>query len=386
MLISLSLIIIIGLFISYVITKIKIPNLVGFIIAGILLGPYVLDLIDTSILNLSEELRSVALVIILFRAGLMLDLKSLKSIGKLSIILSVVPAVLEIIIIAITANMLFEFDLKVALLLGCVVAAASPAVIVPRMIELIKAKKGLAPKLIITSATLEDVIVIVLFATVLEFNVSGDFSFVLIMLFPLKIILGILIGLVTGIIISKIIDRYNIKLGNIVLIIIAISLLFISVEKLNLKFVHYSGLLAVMTLGIVINSKQERISSNIESSFSNLWLFAQIMLFVLIGAEIDIMNLQSSLLIAIVIITIGLVGRFVGIVISLSKSNFSKSEKWFVLISFIPKATVQAAIGGIPLALDINRGETILVIAVTSIIITAPIGAVLIDKFNSKLL
>ncbi len=385
---SLALIIIVGLSLSYIAKVVKLPSLIGFLIAGIVLGPAVLNLIDESILEISMDLRKIALIIILFRAGLTLNLESLKQIGKVSILLSFIPAMLEIVVITIIANLFLGFSIQTALLLGTVIAAASPAVIVPKMIELINEKKGrggLLPKMIMTSAAVEDVIVIILFATVLEINISGSADIIMLLLLPLQIILGGLIGYAMGYFISLLINFFNIKLGNVVLVILAFSFLMVRVEELNNFILNFSGLIAVMSLGLSISKHQKDNSKAIESSFSNLWLFAQIILFVLVGASIEIRGTIKDIDIALIIIALGLLARFIGIVISFIGSKYTSKERKFTMISFIPKATVQAAIGGIALEYGISNGETILSVAVISILFTAPLGAILIDKYSKKI-
>ncbi len=385
---SIALIIIVGLTLSFLTTKVKLPPLIGFLISGIILGPQILNLIDDAILDISLELRKIALIIILFRAGLTLNFKSLREIGKVSFLLSFIPATLEIIAITLFANIFLNFSIQSALLLATVIAAASPAVIVPKMIDLINKKRGrdgLIPKMIMTSAAVEDVVVIIFFAAALELNISGTANYSVMLLLPLQILIGAIIGYLIGFGISVLMSKFRINSVNLILIILAVSFLLVRGEELNDFAINYSGLIAVMMVGLSLSKYQKNNCDKIAQSFSSLWIFAQILLFVLIGASIQIAGTIDKLGIAIIIICIGLIARFIGVFISFVNTNFNKSEKTFTIVSFIPKATVQAAIGGIALASNLENGEFILSVAVISILVTAPIGAILIDKFSNKL-
>jgi NhaP-type Na+/H+ or K+/H+ antiporter len=389
MFLSLALIIFSSLLLAQIFNKLKLPSLIGFLLAGVLLGPFIFNLIDQSILDLSSELRQIALIIILIRAGLSLDLEDLKKVGRPALLLSFVPAVFEIIAITILAPIFFQISIIEALILASIVAAVSPAVIVPRMIKLIsdnKSNEKKIPQMILAGASIDDVFVIILFTSFIHTYQSGESSLTSILLLPLSIILGIFIGFIVGYILSIYFKRFHIRDTIKVLILFAFGFLFIVIEQYLANHLYVSGLIMVITLGITLLYKHEVLANRLVSKFEKIWVIAEIMLFVLVGAAININILPTIGLLAIFLIIGGLLFRSIGVLVSIYKTGLNHKEKLFTIISYTPKATVQAAIGAIPLSLGIPSGEIILAIAVLAIIITAPIGAFLIDHTANNLL
>ena len=389
MLLSLALIFTVGLILGELFGKLNIPKFLGMIITGIILGPYALDLISGDILQVSGELRTIALVVILLRAGLSLDLSDLKKIGRPAILLSFIPATLELIGITLVAPLLFDITYLEAAILGSVIAAVSPAVIVPKMIKLIDHKWGSKkriPHMILASASVDDVFVIVLFTSLLEMYTSGSYSFSSVLMIPVAIILGVVVGIVIGyaltILFAKLRVRDTVKL----LIILASAFFVLSFESYIDQLIPISGLLSVMVIGITFLNTSETRALRLRKKFDTVWVFTELVLFVLVGAAVDISIALSAGLFALIILLVGLTLRVTGVQLSLLNTKFNKKEKIFCGISFIPKATVQAAIGAIPLALGVASGELILAIAVFSIMVTAPLGAILIDFTYKKLL
>jgi NhaP-type Na+/H+ or K+/H+ antiporter len=389
MLLSLALIFTFGLVLGELFGKIRLPKFLGMIITGILLGPFVLDLISDDILIISSELRTIALVIILLRAGLSLDISDLKKIGRPAILMSFIPATLEIIAVVIFAPMLFDISYLEAAILGSVLAAVSPAVVVPKMIKLIADKYGYekrVPQLIMASSSVDDIFVIVLFTSFLAMHQSGSFSIGSIALVPVAIILGVLLGIITGYLLSILFAKLRVRDTVKVLMILAVSFFILSFEKDINEFVPLSALLSVMVLGITfLNQSQER-AVRLQDKFDKIWVFAELVLFVLVGAAVDIRLAFAAGVLAIVLLIIELSFRLAGVQLSLIKTPLNKKEKAFAGISYIPKATVQAAIGAIPLAMGVESGDLILALAVFAIIVTAPIGAIGIDLTYKRFL
>lgn len=389
MLLSISLIIIISLLLGKIFKLLKLPPILGMLLTGILMGPFLLDLIDINILNISADLRQIALVVILIRAGLTLDLKDLKKVGRPAILLSFVPATIEIMAITVLAPWIFGISYTTALIMGAIVAAVSPAVVVPKMIYLIDNGYGQdkkIPQMILGGASMDDVYVIVLFYAFLKLGQGENFSFVSIINIPISIILGIGIGFLIGFLISLFFKKIHIRDTVKVLIIFALAFLFIVLEDSVSKVVAISGLLAVMTFGISLNNFYPVVSKRLVLKFEKIWVIAEIMLFVLVGALVDVRVLFDVGLFAIILIVIAMVFRMFGVYLSLIKTGLNTKEKLFTAISYMPKATVQAAIGAIPLSLGIAHGELILMVSVLAIIITAPVGAVLMDKTYKRFL
>lgn len=390
MLTSIALIILLGLFIGSIFTKLKLPSLVGMILIGIILGPHMLNLLDSSIIGISYELRQIALVIILTRAGLALDIKDLKKVGRPAILMCFIPATLEILGFIILGPKLLNLPILDSAILGTVIAAVSPAVIVPRMLKLMEEGYGTnksIPQLILAGASVDDIFVIVLFTSFTSIATTGsNFSISSIIEIPISIIIGIILGILTGIVLVYLFKKIHIRDSIKILIILSVSFLFITVEDLLKGFIPISGLLAVMSLGATILKIYSKLARRISNKYSKLWVGAEIFLFVLVGASVDIKYVMNSGIITIILILGALVFRIFGVLLSLIKTEMNFKERLFSAIGYMPKATVQAAIGALPLSMGLASGEIILTVAVLSIIITAPLGATLIDNTYKKLL
>ncbi|KFZ26674.1 MAG: K(+)/H(+) antiporter NhaP2 [Candidatus Izimaplasma bacterium HR2] len=389
MLFSLALIFMIGLILGEIFIKIKLPGFLGMIITGVVLGPFVLNMIDSTILDLSSDLREVALIVILLRAGLNLDISDLKKIGRPALLMSFIPATLEIITIIIVAPLLFDISYMDAAILGSVIAAVSPAVVVPKMIKLMDegyGKEKRIPHLVMASASVDDIYVIVLFSAFISMHQTGDISLASLYIVPMSIVLGVLLGGVTGIGLSYFFAKFRVRDTIKVLIILAASFFMITFQDFVSDYVAISGLLAIMVLGITFLNQSEERALRLREKFSKLWVFAELVLFVLVGAAVDLSVALNAGLLALILLSIGLLFRFSGVMLSLIKTNLNKHERLFAGISYLPKATVQAAIGAIPLALGVESGELILALAVLAIIISAPLGAIGIDLTFKKFL
>lgn len=389
MLFSLALIFTIGLILGEVFTKMKLPGFIGMIITGVVLGPFALNMIDSSILDISRDLREVALIVILIRAGLNLDISDLKKIGRPALLMSFIPATLEIITIIIVAPLLFDISYIDAAILGSVLAAVSPAVVVPKMIKLMDqgyGKEKSIPHLVMASASVDDIYVIVLFSAFISMYQTWDVSLASLYIVPISIILGVLLGGITGFLLSKVFAKFRVRDTIKVLIILASAFFIITFENLVSDYIAISGLLAIMVLGITFLNQSEERAIRLRDKFSKLWVFAELVLFVLVGAAVDITVALDAGLLALILLSAGLLLRFSGVMISLIKTNLNKHERLFAGISYLPKATVQAAIGAVPLALGVPSGELILALAVLAIIISAPLGAIGIDLTYKKFL
>jgi len=389
MLLSLVLIIFLSLALSKICMLLKLPGLLGMLVTGIVLGPFVLDLIDPSILTIAPDLRQIALIVILVRAGLSLDLKDLKEVGKTAFLLSFIPASIEMIAITLLAPLFFGISYLEAAIMGAVVAAVSPAVVVPRMIKLMKTNYGKEkriPQLILASASIDDVFVIIIFMSLIRAYQVGTFQFVSILFIPLSIVLGILLGILCGICLTKLFKAFHMRDTVKVLIIFGISFSLVTLEYVLDHVIPISGLIAVVTLGISILYTYPILAKRLVGKFEKIWVIAEIMLFVLVGAALQISILKDVGLFAVLLILSALVFRIIGVYVALIGTKLNMAEKLFVAISYTPKATVQAAIGSMPLALGIPSGHIILSVAVLAIVLTAPIGAILIDKTHEILL
>ena len=389
MLLSVSLMFLIGIFLSFVCKKLKLPGLIGFLITGILLGPYVFNLIDDSILGISAELRKIALIIILTRAGLGLDISGLKKIGRPAVLMCFVPATCELLGMLVLGPRLLGLSLLEAAILGAVLAAVSPAVVVPRMVKLMDEGYGIRegiPQLILAGASVDDVYVIVLFTTFIGMMQGQGISIVSFVNIPVSIILGSGIGLVVGIILSIFFQKIHMRDTTKVLIILSISLILVVVEDGLKTPITFSSLIAIMFVGIGIQKKREVVAKRLSKKYEKLWVAAEVLLFVLVGAAINISYIRKVGVMAIVLIIGALVFRMFGVFLCLLGTKLNKKERLFTMMAYTPKATVQAAIGGIPLALGFACGDTVLTVAVLAIVITAPVGALAIDRSYKNLL
>lgn len=389
MLTSLALIFLCGLLLGSIFQKIKLPPLLGMIITGIILGPYALNLIDQSVLSISSDLRQIALIIILTRAGLNLDINSLKKVGRPAILMCFLPACFEIIGMVLLAPPLLGISILDALIMGTVVAAVSPAVIVPKMLKLIETGYGKdksIPQMIMAGASVDDVFVIVLFTSFTGLAQGESFSPISLIQVPISIILGIGLGILIGIILGFFFKKVHIRDSIKVIIILSISFLLVTLENSLKGIIPVSGLIAIMSIGISLQKIRSDASKRISTKFSKLWVAAELMLFVLVGATVDIKYAFSAGIMAIVLIFGVLVFRMIGVLICLIKTKLNKKERLFCMIAYCPKATVQAAIGSIPLTMGLSCGNIVLTVAVLSILITAPLGAFFIELLYKRLL
>lgn len=389
MLFSIALILLCGLITGGLCKKIRLPSLVGMIFTGILLGPFAMNLIDSKILDISTELRRIALIIILMRAGLSLDLAGLKKVGRPAILMCFVPAAFELAGCVVVAPLLLDISYLDAAIIGSVLAAVSPAVIVPRMIKLTEENYGTEkhiPQMILAGASVDDVFVIVMFTAFTGIARGQDFSFLEIAKIPCSIILGILAGFLTGIVSGKIFGKIHIRDSVKVIILLSIAFLLNFIEERFGKTVPFSGLIAIMASGCGLQKTRQEVSVRLSSKFNKLWVFSEIILFVLVGATVNIEYAYQAGITAVAAVFLILIFRIAGVFICVLGTNLNPREKLFCAISYIPKATVQAAIGGIPLSLGLSCGNTVLTVAVLAILITAPLGAFLIDIFYKRLL
>lgn len=389
MLLSIALIFLCALLLSGILIKFKLPGLLGMLIVGIVLGPYVLNLLDDSILNISADLRTIALIVILLKAGLSMNLDDLRKVGRPAILMSFVPASFEIIAFIVFAPMLLGITYLEAGLIGAVMSAVSPAVVIPKMSKLIDEGYGTdkaIPQMIIAGASADDVFVIVIFTSLISIATGGSFSISDLTKIPVSIILGLIGGIGIGFILVWLFKKYHMRDTIKVLILISISILFMPLEDLLSGIIGFSGLLAIMALGIIIFNRYPVLAQRLSGKFVKLWVAAEIALFVLVGSEVDISYVVNAGFITVVLIFIGLIFRLAGTYLCVIKTQFNSKERLFIMISQIPKATVQAAIGAIPLSLGLSCGDLVLTFAVVSILITAPLGAFLIDVTHKKLL
>ena len=389
MLTSIALILLLGLLLGWIFSKLKLPSLLGMIILGIILGPHALDLIDESILMISGDLRQIALVIILTRAGLSLDLSDLKKVGRPAALMCFVPACAEILGTVLFAPVLLKVSFLEAGIIGSVIAAVSPAVIVPRMIKMIDEGYGTnksIPQLILAGASVDDVFVIVIFTALTTLASTGTISAGSFAQIPISIALGILLGFAVGAVLVLFFQRYHMRDSVKIMIILSIAFLLLEVQNRLEGTIPVSGLLAIMSMGIIIKQKYDVLASRLAIKYNKLWLAAEIFLFVLVGAVVDLKYVVSAGVASILLIVGALLFRMLGVAFSLIKTDLLKKERLFCMLAYTPKATVQAAIGAIPLSMGLDCGNTVLTVAVLAILITAPFGAVCVDNLYKRLL
>lgn len=389
MLLSISLILILGMFMGWICQKIKLPSLLGMLITGIVLGPYVLNLLDDSILGISAELRKIALIIILTRAGLGLDLSGLKKIGRPAVLMCFVPASFELIGMILLAPKLMGLTVLEAAIMGAVLAAVSPAVVVPRMVKLMDEGYGVnegIPQLILAGASVDDVYVIVLFSTFVGMMQGEGASILKFVNIPISIFLGIAIELLIGVLLAYFFKKMHIRDTSKVLIILSISFLLVVMEDKLSTPITFSALIAIMFIGIGLQKKRETVAKRLSVKYGKLWVAAEVFLFVLVGATVNIGYLGKVGVKALIVIIGALVFRMFGVFVCLLGTSLERKERLFTMLAYTPKATVQAAIGGIPLALGFTCGDLVLTVAVLAIVLTAPLGAFAIDLSYKKLL
>ena len=389
MLLSISLILILGMFMGWICRKMKLPALLGMLITGIILGSYGLNLLDGSILGISAELRKIALIIILTRAGLGLDLSGLKKIGRPAVLMCFVPASFELLGMILLAPKLMGLSVLESAVMGAVLAAVSPAVVVPRMVKLMDegygVKEGI-PQLILAGASVDDVYVIVLFSTFVGMMQGEGASILKFVNVPVSIFGGIAIGLLLGVLLAYFFKKVHIRDTSKVLIILSISFLLVVIEDKLTTAITFSSLIAVMFIGIGLQKKREAVAERLSVKYGKLWVAAEVFLFVLVGATVNIEYLGKVGSKAFVVIIGALIFRMFGVFVCLLGTGLKRKERLFAMVAYTPKATVQAAIGGIPLALGFACGDTVLTMAVLAIVLTAPLGAFAIDLSYKKLL
>ncbi len=395
MLTSLAFVFLLGLTMAALCQKFKIPRIIGMLITGIVLGPCVLNWLDESILGISSELRQMALIIILLKAGLSLNLTDLKKVGRPALMMSCVPASCEILAFVLFAPMILHISRVEAAVMGAVLGAVSPAVVIPRMVQLMDTKYGTEqriPQMIMAGASCDDIFVIVLFSTFVNMAQGGSANVMDFVNIPVSIILGIALGAVAGYGLSLFFEtayakKHYVRNSMKVILILGMSFLLMSIETWLKGIVSVSGLLAVVGMAAVIRIKcVPAVSKRLSEKFGKLWIAAEVILFVLVGAAVDIRYTMQAGIAAVFMIFIGLMFRAVGVFLCMLGTQLNKKERLFCVIAYLPKATVQAAIGSVPLAMGLSCGQIVLSVAVLAILITAPLGAVGMDLTYDKLL
>lgn len=390
MMLSLAIIIIFGLVGGFLFKLIKLPTVIGMLVAGIVIGPFGLDMLDANMLAISSDLRMIALIIILLRAGLGINREAIERVGKSVVTMSTIPVLIEGLAIAFLSVWLLGFDFIRGGMLGFIIAAVSPAIIVPAMLKLIQKrigeKKGL-PVLVLASASIDDVIAITLFSMFTSIYLSTRTNVLMhLVSIPMSVVLGILLGLLIGYVLVSLFNRFHMRDSKKVVLLIAMGIFMVSFADLVESYVLIAALLGVMTIGLVIVERKKELAVRLSKKFDKIWVFAELFLFVLVGAAVNIHTALDVGLLGIVIVLLGLTCRSIGVLIATARSPFVRNEKLFLVISYIPKATVQAAVGSVPLALGVAGGEMILAISVLAIMITAPIGALALEYVSNDLL
>ena len=389
MLFSLTLIFLSGIVLGSIFNRLKLPQLLGMLLTGIILGPYLLNLLDPKILSISTDLRQIALIIILTRAGLNLNINDLKKVGRPAVLMCFVPATFEILGMIIFAPKFLGLGLLDSAILGTVIAAVSPAVVVPKMLKLMEDGYGTEegiPQLIMAGASVDDVFVIVLFTSFIGLASNGTFSALNLIKIPTSIFLGISVGFFCAILLIYFFKKVHVRDSLKVIIILNISFLLVTFEHSLTGIIGFSGLLAIMSMGTGIQEKNNILAKRLSAKYSKLWIAAEVILFVLVGATVNIKYALGASIPAILLIMTVMVFRMVGVFLCLLGTSLSYKERLFCMIAYCPKATVQAAIGSIPLSMGLSAGNIILTVAVLSILITAPLGAFAIDFSYKKLL
>lgn len=390
MAISLAVILLLGLLANRLFEKLKMPGLLGMLILGIVVGPYGLNILQPDMILISADLRKIALIIILLRAGLGVKRDDLKENGITALKMSSIPCLIEGLFVALASIKFLNFTFIQGGILGFIIAAVSPAVVVPFMLKLIEnnvgSKRGI-PTLILAGASIDDVFAITIFGAFLGLYSGSHINIAIQLLnIPVSIILGVAAGIIIGFLLIKLFRRYDIHNTKKTLIILSFSILLSELENMLKIKIQIATLLGVMAIGFVIMERLPDIGKKLSGKFGDIWVPAQILLFVLVGAQVNINVALKAGGVGIIVILIGLVGRSLGVIISLFATDFNWKERLFCVIAYIPKATVQAAIGAIPLSLGVESGDIILAVAVLSILITAPLGAIGIHHFSEKLL
>ncbi len=388
---SLALIVIFGLLADYAFRKMKLPGLVGMLIVGILVGPYVLGLMRPEMMKVSADFRKIALIVILLRAGFELHRDTLFKVGRPALLMSAIPAILEIVGVVLVAPRWLHISYLDAAILGSILGAVSPAVVVPLMIDFMErgrgAKKGI-PTLILAASSIDDVFVIVIFSIFLGMYTQGKVNvWAKLAEIPISIVLGIIAGAIPGYFLYKFFTKYDWRPPKRTLVVMGVAILLTWLEDESKKFgIHFASLLGVMTIGFIILDKAEPVAHVISQKLKKLWVFAELLLFVLVGAEVNVHVAWKAGLVGAAVIGVGLIFRSVGTYLCLLGTNLDWRERLFCVVAYIPKATVQAAIGAVPLEAGVQSGELILAVAVLSILLTAPLGAIGIMLLGERIL
>lgn len=390
MALSLAFIVLIGLLADSLFRRMRLPGLVGMLIVGVLVGPHALNILRPDMMAVSGDFRKIALIVILLRAGLELRRDTLHRVGPYALSMSAIPALFEIAAITLLAPGLLGLSWLEAAILGSILGAVSPAVVVPLMIGFMERGKGAEkgiPTLILGASAIDDVFVIVIFTVLLGMSGGGPINWTgQILSIPVSIVLGILSGLIIGYLLYRLYDRYDFKPPRRTIILMGVAIVLTWLEEVLHGIVPVSALIGVMAIGFMLLEKQEAIAHIISSKLKRLWVFAELLLFVLVGAQVNVEVAWKAGLAGAILILAGLAARSVGTWISLAGSGLDPREKIFAVVSYIPKATVQAAIGAIPLATGLPGGEIILAVAVLSILLTAPTGAIGIKILGERIL
>ncbi len=388
MALSIALIVLLGLLSDYLFSRVKLPGLLGMLLVGILCGPYVFNIIQPELLKVSADLRMVALIVILLRAGLELRKETLNRVGRTALTMSCVPAIFEGAVITFLAPYLLGITHLEAAILGAILAAVSPAVVVPLMLKFIDQKKGVEkgiPTLILGASSVDDVFVIVVFSILLGiYTGSTPNVWAKLLEIPESIILGIALGALSGYLLYRLFETFKLRATKMTIIVVAVSVLLTWIEEELKTKIAISALLGVMTIGFILIEKCEIRAHKISHKLTKIWIFAEILLFVLVGAQVNITVAWKAGLAGAMLIVVALIGRSIGTYLSVMGTDLNFKERLFCVISYIPKATVQAAIGALPLEAGVRSGDIILAVAVLSILLTAPIGAIGIERFGSK--
>ena len=389
MLTDIAIIFIFGIFMAYIFEKIGLAPIIGMLIAGIIISPNQLNLVSDEIINISADLRQIALVVILTRAGLTLDFNKLKKVGRPAILLSFLPASVEMLAIIFFAKRFFSIDPIDAGIMAAVLAAVSPAIVVPRMIKLIDEGYGAdknIPQMILAGASVDDVFVIVFFSSFLALKTGGSLSAMSFFNIPISIASGVILGIIVGKTVAVIFEKIKINDIYKAMVFVGTSFLMLRLEKLLENYLALSALIAIMVAGITINRENTKLANDLLASYNRLWKVFEIFLFVLVGISVDLAYVREAGFLAVILIMLGLIFRMVGVNISLIKTNLNKNERIFTSFAYLPKATVQAAIGPVALQMGLASGNLILSVSVIAILLTAPLGAILTDKTYKKLL
>ena len=390
MIISLAIMTVLGLVVNALLTRIKLPGLLGMLLLGILLGPYGLDILSPDLLQVSDDLRKLALIIILIRAGLGIKKEDLQKVGGSAIRISFIPGILEGFTIAFMSIWLFGFSFIEGGILGFVIAAVSPAVIVPQMLKLLDKKLGTGqgvPTLILAGASIDDVFAITLFSAFIGLytGANGNLTWQILGI-PISIVLGIGLGVVFGLLLVRLYKDYRMRDTKKVLMLLGAAIFMTAIESWLQDRINIAALLGVMSMGYVLMEKKPEVSYRLASKLNKIWVLAEIVLFVLVGAQVNVAIAFEAGLLGLLIILVGLGARTIGVFLATLGSHFTWKERLFCVIAYLPKATVQAAIGGIPLSMGIASGDLILALAVVAILFTAPLGAIGIEKTAPLLL